>query len=105
MRDATLPMLKLAPEHVALLEKAHEWEARLDRVERKVGLVGIAAGAEGMTTARIILAGGILLGIFGLLAASLFFPLQGVAVQIEDVLLGAFCGAFTVIISFYFRRS
>ena len=30
----------LAPEHVALLEKAHEWEARLDRVERKVGLVG-----------------------------------------------------------------
>ena len=58
-----------------------------------------------MTTARIILASGILVGIFGLLAASLFFPLQGVAVQIEDVLLGAFCGAFTVIISFYFRRS
>ena len=57
-----------------------------------------------MTTARTILAAGIVLGIFGLLAASLFFPLSGVSVQIEDVLLGGFIGAFTVIIGYYFKR-
>ena len=57
-----------------------------------------------MTTARTILAGAIVLGIFGLLAASLFFPLSGVSVQIEDVLLGGFIGAFTTIIAYYFRR-
>ena len=55
-------------------------------------------------TQRLILAVIIIAGIIGLVAASLFLPLSGIAVQIEDVLLGGCVVAFTQVVGFYFRR-
>ena len=57
-----------------------------------------------ITTQRLILAGLIVACIFGLLAASLFLPLSGVSVQIEDVLLGALIGGFTAVVGYFFKR-
>lgn len=57
-----------------------------------------------LSTQRLVLAVLILIGIFGMLAASLFFSLTAQTVQIEDVLLGGFVAAFAAVVGYFFKK-
>ena len=54
--------------------------------------------------AKIILATVVLIGFFGLVGYSLYAPLTGYQIQLDDMLIGALIVVFKDVIAHYFKR-
>ena len=53
--------------------------------------------------ARLIIAATVVVGFFGLIAVTLFYPLDDVTVEVDDVGIGALLTAFVGVVGYYFR--
>ena len=54
--------------------------------------------------AKLVLAGVVVIGFFTLIGFSLFLPLAGFQIQLDDMLIGAFVVVLKDVITHYFKR-
>ena len=54
--------------------------------------------------ARLIIAGMVMIGLFGLVSVTLFYPLDDVTVEVDDVGIGAMLTAFVMVVTYFFRK-
>ena len=58
-----------------------------------------------MRAARLTIAAMVIIGIFGLLITTFYFPLNEAEIELEDMLIGALIYAFKDVLAFFFKRS
>ena len=54
--------------------------------------------------ARLIIAGMVMIGFFSLVSVTLFYPLDDVTVEVDDVGIGAMLTAFVMVVTYFFRK-
>ena len=57
-----------------------------------------------MNAARLTIAALVIIGIFGLLITTFYFPLNEAEIELEDMMIGALIYAFKDVLAYFFRK-